>query len=122
MDVFVVSDVPWRQAVAPVLALLGFALAWRGLWGGPHDRRGLLRRRATALGRIEGWRLFVFGLALAGVGAGWFWELRWLVVLSLGIGFCEVQEASGVINAWRWGEGRGARTVEQRRSATADAG
>src|ERR687895_450690 len=108
MDVSMLSDMPWRQVLAPVLALAGLALAWRGLWGGPGGERGMLRRRAGVLGQVEGWRQFVFGLALAGVGAGWFWEERWLLFLSLGIGYVEVQEASWVINAWRWGEARGA--------------
>jgi hypothetical protein len=115
MDVSFLSDLPWRQVLAPVLTLYGLALAWRGLRGGPNGQRGLLRRQAGALGRAEGWRLFVLGLALAGVGAGWFWEVRWLIFLSLGIGYVEVQEASWVINAWRWGEGR---TATEPRAST----
>jgi hypothetical protein len=117
MDPFYLSDVPWGRILAAAVGLYGLALTWRGLRGEPGGERGLVRRRTSALGRAEGWRLTVFGLALAGAGAGWFWEAWWLVFLSLGIGYVEVQEATGVINAWRWNGGRG--TSDARPATTA---
>ena len=106
MDVLSLSDAPWRHAPSAVVVILGLALVWRGLLGGPSGERGLLRRRADALGRVEGWRLSVLGLALTGLGAAWAWEAWWLFYLALGIGFVEVLEASAVIAAWRWDGGR----------------
>ena len=108
MDIFSLSDAPWRHLPAAVVLLLGLTLVWRGLRGGPSGECGLLRRRADALGRAEGWRLSVLGLALAGLGAAWIWEARWLLFLAIGIGFVEVLEASAVIAAWRWDGGRAA--------------
>lgn len=107
MDLVAPSDLPGRQSLAAALGLLGLMLLWRGLGGGRSGERGLLRRRAGALGRAEGWRLTVLGLALAGLGAASLWEARWLLFLALGIGFVEVLEASVVIAAWRGNTGRG---------------
>lgn len=87
------------------VVLLGLALAVRGLRGGAGGG-GLLRGQAGALARVESWRSTVLGLAAAGLGASLVWELRWLLVLSLGIGFVEVLEASIVIAAWRAGDRR----------------
>ena len=84
--------------------LLGLALLWRGLAGERGGARGLLRRQASALGRAEGWRMMLVGLTVTGLGLAWFWDLRWLLLLSLAIGFVEIQEASMVIRAWRAGE------------------
>jgi hypothetical protein len=108
MDVVMLSDAPWRQVLAAGVALLGLALVWRGLVGQPGGERGLIRRQTTMLGRLHGWRLFLLGLTLTGVGAAWYWDARWLLILSLGFGFVELQEATGVINAWRSNGGRGA--------------
>ncbi|MGH2534629.1 MAG: hypothetical protein ACRDJW_20400 [Thermomicrobiales bacterium] len=108
MDVFTLfdADAPWLQMAGVVVALVGLALFWRGLIGGPHGERGLLRPHAGALGRAEGWRLTVLGLAIAGLGAAGVWEARWLLFLSVGIGFVEVLEATMVIAAWKAGAGR----------------
>jgi hypothetical protein len=102
MDAFLQHSA-WQQLLAAGLVLLGLAVLWRGLRGEPDGARGLLRRNVDMLDRLEGWRLSLAGLTLAGFGAGWLSETRWLVVLSLGIGFVELQEATHVIRAWRWG-------------------
>ena len=93
----------WHD-VALGITLLGIGITLRGLAGEAGGERGLVRRHSTALGRAEGWRLTLVGLTIIGLGLAWFWELRWLVFLSLGIGFVEIQEASMVIRAWRAGE------------------
>jgi hypothetical protein len=102
MNIFEI--VPWWHGSAAVIALLGLVVFWRGLYGGPNGERGLLRRRVAMLDRLEGWRMTLVGLTLTGVGAAWFWDLRWLLVLSLGIGFVELHEATHIIKAFRWGK------------------
>jgi len=89
----------------PSLAIIvvGAWLTWRGLVGEAGGERGLLRRSSSALGRAIGWRVFLVGLTLVGVGVAWFWDLRWLLFLSLGIGYVEIQEATTVIRAWKAG-------------------
>ena len=72
--------------------------------GVDEGESGLVRRGVEMLERLEGWRLTLVGLTLTGLGAAWFWDLRWLLFLSLAIGFVEIQEASMVIRAWRAGE------------------
>src|SRR6266508_6301332 len=99
MDVVSLSDAPWQHDLAGIIVLLGLALLWRGLRGGPSGDRGLLRRRARTLGRVEGWRLTALGLTLVGLGAASIWEARWLLFLSLGFGFVECLEASAIIAA-----------------------
>lgn len=109
-DLSAVVGIAWWQVVGGLLTLTGFALFWRGLFGGAGGRQGLLRRRTGTLGRIEGWRLTVLGLAMAGGGLAWLFAARWLLFLSLGIGICEVQEASVVISAWKAGSVRQSRS------------
>jgi hypothetical protein len=94
----------WWLHPGLAVALLGLAVVWRGLTGDRGGERGLVRRTTTALGRAEGWRLTLVGLTLTGLGLAWLWELRWLLFLSLGIGFVEIQEASMVIRAWKAGQ------------------
>jgi hypothetical protein len=52
------------------------------------------------LGRIEGFRLMVFGLVLIGVGLAIVWQAQWLLLLALGIGFVEILESSVLIAFW----------------------
>ncbi len=101
MDVFSSAGDSLSVVAAAALVLAGITLFWRGVRGGRQGERGLLRRRAATLGRIEGWRLTVLGLAAAGIGAAWQGDAPWLFFLALGIGFVEVLEASFVIAAWR---------------------
>jgi hypothetical protein len=96
-------DVLQMHGPAIVLALLGVALVWRGLWGGRDGARGLLRRQTAMLGRMEGFRLTVFGLVLCGSGLAVIWQAQWLLLLSLGIGFVEILESSTLIAVWRRG-------------------
>ena len=100
---------PFADAIADVhyaalaVVLLGIAVTLRGLAGQAGGEGGLVRRHTSALGRAEGWRLTLVGLTLLGLGLAWYWGLRWLLFLSLGIGFVEIQEASMVIRAWKDG-------------------
>jgi hypothetical protein len=82
------------------LLLFGARLVWRGLRGSRAGERGLLRTRTGMLGRIEGFRLVVFGLVLIGVAASIVFQARWLLILALGIGFVEILESSALITFW----------------------
>ena len=95
----------WLHYLGIGVTVYGIALFWRGLWGGRNGERGLVRRGVAMLERLEGWRLTLVGLTLTGLGAAWFWDLRWLLVLSLGIGFAELHETSHILKAWRWDGG-----------------
>jgi hypothetical protein len=97
------------RRAAPVAALLlGCALLWRGLCGGPNGRRGLVRPQAGSLGRAEGWRVTVLGVTATGLGLAGILEAHWLLFLSLTFGFVETLEATMVIAAWRSGDRRAA--------------
>ena len=101
----VVFGASWLHYLGIAVMLHGIALLWRGLVGGRHGERGLARRGIPMLERLEGWRLTLVGLTLTGLGAAWYWDLRWLLVLSLGIGFAELHETTHIIRAWRWDGG-----------------
>ena len=96
----------WLHYLGIAVIVYGVALIWRGLRGGHGGERGLLRRGVPMLERLEGWRLLLLGLTLTGLGVAWYWDLLWLLVLSLGIGYVELQESTNVIKAWRWGDAR----------------
>ena len=103
MDTF--FNTGWLHYLGIAVMVCGIALFWRGLWGGANGERGLVRRGVEMVERLEGWRLTLLGLTLTGVGAAWFWDQRWLLVLSLGFGFTELHEATHVLRAWRWDGG-----------------
>lgn len=96
----IIQAVSAHQLGAGVMAM-GLLLTWLGLLGGRGGRRGLVRRGVPMVDRLEGWRTFLLGLTLAGIGAAWFWDQRWLLVLSLGFGFTELHESTHVLRAWR---------------------
>lgn len=93
----------WGDVAAWGALLLGIAYIWHGLFGGPARERGLLLRQIDMRERIEGFRVVVFGLVLVGVGAALLVDARWLLILSLGIGFVEIRESSTLVAAWRRG-------------------
>jgi hypothetical protein len=82
----------------------GLIASWSGL-------RGLLSGEAGMLGRMKGFRLVVFGLMFVGFASAMLWQARWLVLLSLGIGFVEVLESSTLIAVWKWGRRNESRRV-----------
>jgi hypothetical protein len=106
MDTLILIDPPWADAAAAFAVVCGLVFVWRGLFGGRDGREALLRRRIGMLPRMEGFRLTVFGLALIGIGAATIVGARWLLLLSLGIGFVEILESSTLIAVWKWGSGR----------------
>lgn len=91
----------WR--IYPALALLALGL-WLAARGALRLRAAFPRPRAASmqpLGWMTGFRLLLFGLALAGVGAAWLWQIQWLLLLSLAIGGEETLESSIAISALR---------------------
>ena len=95
----IVVDAPWRVYPAAALALLGLALAARGLWFGAAGSPGLLRQGCDTRAWIRGFQLAVGGLALVGVAAAWIWQLPWLLVIALGILGEELLETSRILTA-----------------------
>lgn len=93
MTNFIISPPETLSSLAGAFGLISI---WSGL-------RGVLSGKAGMLGRIEGFRLVVFGLVLVGLAAATLWQARWLVLLSLGIGFVEILESSALIAVWKWG-------------------
>jgi hypothetical protein len=98
---------PWLAAsachgVAALAVVWGLALIWRGLRGGREGGPALLRQGVDMLHRMEGFRLTVFGLALVGIAIAAILQAKWLLLLSLGIGFVEILESSTLIAIWKW--------------------
>jgi hypothetical protein len=90
------------ESLSILAGAVGLISIWLGL-------RGLLSGKAGTLGRIEGFRRVLFGLVLVGLVAAILWQARWLVFLSLGIGFVEILESSALIAVWKWGRRNKAR-------------
>jgi hypothetical protein len=94
---------PGSTYPAAMLLAVGLALAWRGV---RRCHAAFPRPRASMqpLLWMRGFRLTLFGLALAGTGAAWLWQLEWLFWLSLAIGFEETLETSIAIYGLRRAE------------------
>ncbi len=97
-------ELSWRVYPISALIALGNGLALWGLLMGLNGLRGALRGDSgKLLPWIQGFRLFIAGLALTGLGVAWAWHLTWLLVLTLAIGGEETLESSIVIYALRRG-------------------
>ena len=85
--------------------LVGSLMALWGLNGLVAGVRRAVRGNSSRLTSwIQGFRLFIIGLAIVGIGAAWWWHLLWILVISLAIGGEEVLESSVVIYALKRGE------------------
>ncbi len=97
-------ELSWRDYPISALIALGIGLALWGLLMELNGLRGALRGdTGKLLTWIQGFRLSIIGLALAGLGVAWAWQLTWLLVLTLAIGGEETLESSIVIFALRRG-------------------
>ena len=97
-------ELSWRVYPISALIALGIGLALWGLLMVLNGLRGALRGDSgKLLPWIQGFRLTIIGLALAGLGVAWAWHLTWLLVLTLAIGGEETLESSIVIFALRRG-------------------
>ncbi len=98
------NELSWRVYPISALIALGIGLALWGLLMELNGLRGALRGDSGKLLLwIQGFRLSIIGLALAGLGVAWAWQLTWLLVLTLAIGGEETLESSIVIFALRRG-------------------
>ena len=61
---------------------LASAFGLISIWSG---MRGLLSGRAGMLGRMEGFRLVVFGLMIVGLASAILWQARWLASCRLAL-------------------------------------
>jgi hypothetical protein len=95
----------WRAYPAVALLVVGLGVAVWGLHGGVAGARRAARDPGRALALLRGFRVGVIGLALAGLGAAWWWQLGWLAALSLIIGGEELLESTVIITALRSGAG-----------------
>lgn len=84
---------------------IGFAMLVLGIRRGVAGMRRHRRDPPRALALLRGFRISIVGLCLAGVGAGLFWDIGWLVGLSLVIGGEELLESTVVITAMAHGVG-----------------
>lgn len=85
--------------LAPWLIPCGLAMLVLGIRRGIAGMRRYHRDPPRSLALLRGFRISVVGLCLAGLGAGWFWDVGWLVGLSLIIGGEELLESTVVITA-----------------------
>ncbi len=98
----------WHAYPAAALLILGLAMTvWSLHWGATTARRQL-RDPGRALGIVQGFRMGIIGLSLAGIAAAWLWHLQALLVLSLIIGGEELLESSVIIAALKRGPVKGA--------------
>lgn len=102
-----IAELSWRAYPAVALMLLGLWLLLRGVrrcaaaW--PRPTRGLVQPAVW----MRGFRTTVVGLALAGSGAAWLWQIGWLLAASLIIGLGETLESSLDIDALEREQGTG---------------
>jgi len=94
----------WPFSLALPLMAVGAACA---VWGAKRGFKGLLGAwrgdSAQLIPLMVGFRAFMIGLALIGIGIAWVWELPWLLVLSLASGGGETLETSLILFALRHG-------------------
>ncbi len=88
------TDLSWRIYPASALMALGVAILLSGV---RLEVEGIRRPTGDSMKMvtvIRGFRFAVIGVALAGLGAAWTWQIMWLFILSLVFGGEEVLESS----------------------------
>lgn len=85
----------------PSLALLGAGIVAviLGIRSEVRSLRLRPRGRGVALSMARGLRTAVLGLCLAGIGAGLYWQVEWVVAVSLTMLAVETLEVSVVLGA-----------------------
>ena len=98
------ANLSWRLYLALPLMAVGAACV---VWGAKRGFKGLMGAvrgdSAHLVPFMEGFRAFMIGLALIGIGIAWIWHLPWLFVLSLATGGGETLETSLILFALRHG-------------------
>ncbi len=92
-------DLSWRAYPAGLLMAVGFALALRGSRTFKQGFEPPFDGPSRILAGVRGFRRGIFGLAIAGIGAAWLWQIDWVLVLSLVIGGEELLESTFHIQA-----------------------
>ena len=92
MDALV--NLEWRIYPASVTMALGAGLLLLGVRNGITGTSLPSGHPDKMITVIQGFRVSVIGLALAGVGAAWAWHIVWLLVLSLVFGGEELLEST----------------------------
>jgi len=95
----------WRAYPAGALlagGLIGAAVSTRR----SAARARQLRDPGRALVIMQGFRTSIVCLAVAAIGAAWWWQIGWLFVLALVIGGEELLESTVVIAALKHGTRR----------------
>ncbi len=101
MDIDTLVQLSWRVYPAAGLMALGTVLSLRGVRLAGAGLRRPLSGSMQSLTWMRGFRLTIIGLAVAGVGAAWLWQIGWLLALALAIGGEETLESSIAIAALR---------------------
>jgi hypothetical protein len=91
------------ELVAIVLFATGIAIACAAAWRGVTRARRAAADPLRALEIMQGFRIAVLGLALAGLAAAWWWKLDALLGLTLIIAAEELLESTIGITALRAG-------------------
>jgi|SRR5687768_8748044 hypothetical protein len=92
---------PWRVWPALALVALGVAVAARGLYRERRDLRRPPTDPGLGFALARALRSTLGGLAIAGMGLGWYWSLASLLVVSALIGLEEMLEITSVLRALR---------------------
>jgi len=85
--------------LAALMIPFGLAMLVVGIRRGAAGVRRYDHDPPRALALLRGFRISIVGLCLAGLGAGLFWDIGWLIGLSLIIGGEELLESTVVITA-----------------------
>jgi len=89
---------PFHVTAGVALLFVGAVLAIGGTWRGV---RGSVRRNpdlSRAMALIQGLRVAILGLCVAGAGAGVLWEIEGLVTLSAIIALQELRETTFLLD------------------------
>ena len=102
-------DLSWRAYPAAILMAVGLAVGLRGARTFMHGFDRPFDGPSRVLVGVRGFRRGIVGLAIAGVGAAWLWQIDWILVLSLVIGGEELLESTFHIQALSMAEQNKAR-------------
>ena len=89
-----IADLSWKSYPASALMVVGAGIFFGGIRlevAGIRLPSGDATKMITV---IRGFRYAVLGVALAGLGIAWNWNIMWLFVLSLIFGGEEILESS----------------------------